>query len=82
VHIGRDVFIGQDVILETAYPQLITIEDRVFLGMRVTVIGHMRELCGGVKIEKDVFVGPGAIILPDITVGQASVVTAGSVVTR
>ena len=42
VSIGRDVFISQDVILETSSPQLITIEDNVCLGIRVTIIAHMR----------------------------------------
>jgi acetyltransferase-like isoleucine patch superfamily enzyme len=82
VHIGKDVFISQDVLLETAYPHLITIEDRAWIGIRVTVIAHMRELQQGVRIEHDAFVGPGVIILPNVTVGHGAVVTAGSVVTR
>jgi acetyltransferase-like isoleucine patch superfamily enzyme len=82
VRIGRGVFISQDVILETAYPYLITIEDRACIGIRVTVIAHMRELCRGVRIEHDAFVGPGSIILPDVTIGHGAVVAAGSVVTR
>ena len=82
VRIGKDVFISQDVILETAFPHLITIEDGAWIGIRVTIIAHMRELCQGVKIERDVFIGPGAIILPNVTVGRGAVVTAGSIVTR
>jgi len=82
VHIGEDVFISQNVLLETAHPDLITIEDRVFIGIRVTVIAHMRELGQGVRIEHDAFIGPGAIILPNVTIGYGTVVTAGSVVTR
>jgi len=82
VHIGKGVFIGEDVLLETAYPHLITIEDGAWIGVRVTVIAHMRELMQGVRIEHDVFVGPGVIILPNVTIGQGAVVTAGSVVTR
>jgi carbonic anhydrase/acetyltransferase-like protein (isoleucine patch superfamily) len=81
VRIGEDVFISEDVILETAYPYLVTIEDRAWIGIRVTVIAHMREL-RGVKIEHDAFIGPGAIILPNVTIGHGAVVTAGSVVTR
>lgn len=81
VRIGKDVFISQDVILETAYPHLISIEDHVVIGIRSTVIAHMREL-QGVKIESDVFVGPGVIILPNVVIGHGAVVTAGSVVTR
>jgi acetyltransferase-like isoleucine patch superfamily enzyme len=82
VHIGRDVFISEDVILETACPDLITIEDRVSIGIRTTIIGHFRELNEGVRIESDVFVGPGVIILPNVVIGRGAVVAAGSVVTR
>jgi serine acetyltransferase len=82
VRIGKGVFIGHDVILETAYPDLITIEDRVVIGIRVTVIAHMRERRQGVKIEHDAFVGPGVIILPNVTIGHGAVITAGSVVTQ
>ena len=81
VHIGNDVWIGYDVILETSRPDLIIIEDRALLSMRVTVIAHFRET-QGVKIEEDAFVGPGAIILPNVVIGRGAVVTAGSVVTK
>lgn len=81
VHIGSGVWIGYDVILDTSRPHLITIEDGSSIGMRVTVIAHFRET-QGVKIERDAFVGPGVIILPNVVVGQGAVVTAGSVVTQ
>jgi len=81
VNIGKDVWIGYDVILDTSRPHLITIEDRASLSMRVTVIAHFRET-QGVKIEQDAFVGPGVIILPNVTIGRGAVVTAGSVVTQ
>jgi acetyltransferase-like isoleucine patch superfamily enzyme len=81
VSIGTDVWIGYDVILDTSRPFLITLEDRCVLSMRVTVVAHFRESMG-VKIEEDAFIGPGAIILPNIVIGRGSVVTAGSVVTR
>jgi acetyltransferase-like isoleucine patch superfamily enzyme len=35
-----------------------------------------------VTIEKNVWIGIGAIILPGVTVGEGSIVSAGSVVTR
>jgi acetyltransferase-like isoleucine patch superfamily enzyme len=82
VRIGKGVFISQDVILETEYPFLITIEDRAWIGIRTTVIAHFKELRQGVKIEQDAFVGPGVIILPNVVIGHGAVVTAGSVVTR
>jgi serine acetyltransferase len=81
VKIGKGVWIGYDVILDTSRPHLIVIEDGASLSMRVTVIAHFRET-QGVKIEQDAFVGPGVIILPNVTVGRGAVVTAGSVVTQ
>jgi acetyltransferase-like isoleucine patch superfamily enzyme len=82
VHIGKGVFISEDVLLETEYPNLITIEDGAWIGIRVTIIAHMRELGQGVKIERDAFIGPAVVILPNVTIGNGAVVTAGSVVTR
>ncbi len=81
VRIGKRVWIGYDVILETSRPNLITIEDDSSIGMRVTVIAHFRE-SQGVRIEQGAFVGPGAIVLPNVVVGRGSVVTAGSVLTQ
>ena len=81
VHIGKGVWLGYDVILHTSRPHLITIEDGASLSMRVVVIAHFRET-HGVKIEQDAFIGPGAIILPNVTVGRGAVVTAGSVVSQ
>ena len=81
VRIGKDVWIGYDVILETSQPTLITIEEGSSIGMRATVIAHFKET-RGVKIEREAFVGPGAIILPNVVIGYGAVVTAGSVVTR
>jgi serine acetyltransferase len=81
VRIGKGAWIGYDVILETSRPSLITIEDGVSLSMRVTVIAHFRET-QGVKIERNAFVGPGVIILPNVVIGQGAVIAAGSVVTQ
>ena len=81
VRIGKKVWIGYDAILETSYPWLITIEDGVSIGIRTTIVAHFRE-CKGVKIERDAFVGPGVLILPNVIIGHGAVVQAGSVVTR
>lgn len=80
VRIGQRVWIGYDVILETSYPYLITIEDGVSISIRATIIAHFRGGPHGVKLERDTFIGPGSIILPGVVIGYGSVVTAGSVV--
>jgi carbonic anhydrase/acetyltransferase-like protein (isoleucine patch superfamily) len=81
VHIGKNVWIGYDAILDTSRPYLITLEEGCSIGMRATIIAHFRE-SQGVTIEQDAFVGPGVIILPGVVIGRGAVVTAGSVVTR
>ncbi len=81
VSIGRDAWISSNVVLETEFPQLITIDDGAFIGIGVIVIAHFRESRRGVRIGKLAFIGPGAILLPNVDIGEGAVVTAGSVVT-
>lgn len=81
VHMGEQVWIGYEAMLETSYPDLIRIGNRVVIGIRCTIIAHFHET-RGVCIEDDVFVGPCAVILPGVRLGQGCVVTAGSVVTK
>lgn len=81
VSIGSGSWIGYDCVLETSYPRLITLHNRVTLSVRVTIVAHFGA-SSGVVLEDDVFVGPCATILPGITIGKGSVVTAGTVVDR
>lgn len=81
VKIGEGSWIGYDCVLETSYPKMITLGNRVTLSIRVTVVAHFGS-SSGVVIEDDVFVGPGVIILPGVTIGKGSVITAGTVVNR
>ena len=90
VHIGENCFIGTDVILETEHPEKIFLDSNVAISVRTVLIAHFRGGIGvekykkdkySIRIEKNVFIGPGCIILPFITIGEGSVVSAGSVVT-
>lgn len=81
VHIGEQVWIGYDAVIETSRPDLVIIRDRATVQMRATIIAHFREQ-QGVVIEEDATIGPGAIILPNVTIGHGAIVTAGSVVTK
>jgi len=80
VHIGKDVWIGYQALIETAYPNMVAIGDRVVIGIRSTILAHFQELLG-VTIENDVYIGASAVILPGVTIGKGAVVSAGSVVT-
>ena len=79
VEIGKNAWIGYDVLLETSRPHLVSIGDNVVISMRVILIAHFKGLTN-IRIEDDVFIGPGAIILPNVVIGHGSVVTAGTVV--
>jgi serine acetyltransferase len=81
VRIGKGVWIGYDVVLDTSRPFAITLEDGCVLSLRVTILAHFRET-QGVTIGRDSFIGAGALILPGVVIGEGAVVAAGSVVTR
>jgi acetyltransferase-like isoleucine patch superfamily enzyme len=81
VNIGKDAWIGYDTIIETSHPHLVTICDGAAVGIRATIIAHNREK-QGVVIEEDPMLGPGVIVLPNVTIGRGAIVTAGSVVTK
>lgn len=86
VAIGERTFIGTDVLLDTSHPEMISIGAGVDIGARTMVIAHQQGEAQrdgvSVLIEDEVFVGPGSIILPHVTLGRGAVVHAGSVVTR
>ena len=95
VQIGKDTWIGFDTLIEPSYPHRVAIGNRVAIGIRVLILAHFahqgrnRETSGGsldervsVRIEDDVFIGPGAMVMPNVTIGAGAVVAAGSVVTR
>ncbi len=88
VSIGRDVFIGTDSIIETSHPDLVSIGDEVVIGIRCVIVGHFRVdeekpiRRPSVRLEDKVFLGPGVIVLPNVTIGYGAVINAGSVVTR
>jgi acetyltransferase-like isoleucine patch superfamily enzyme/acyl carrier protein len=90
VVIGKNTSIGLSALIETAYPSLVFIGDNVTIGMRAIIIGHLRDSTVDaradhrhtVRIENNVYLGPGVIVLPNVTIGEGAVVTAGSVVSR
>ena len=79
ITIGENAWIGYDCVLETSRPHLIVIGKNTIISVRAMLIAHFRGI-EGIKIEDDVFVGPGSIILPGVILGRGCVITAGSVV--
>ena len=88
VVIGRNVWIGQLVYIDEIHPTDVTIGDNCTIGLRTSIISHFysgpRRSTGNGKvvIEKDVFIGPHCVILPNVRIGEGAVIRAGSVVSR
>ena len=95
VKIGRHVYIGAGVFIDGVYPQLVTIEDYVSIGMNTMIYAHSNPTCSlllkqryyprevaSTTIKQGAWITPGCIILAGITIGENSVVGTGSVVTK
>jgi acetyltransferase-like isoleucine patch superfamily enzyme len=83
VKIHGKVFIGDDVYLENEYPECVELHDGALIGLRSTIIAHTRGQ-GKIIIEKNAVIGAGCTIVcatgQSLTVGEGSVISAGSVV--
>lgn len=92
VKMGRDVFIDPTAIVETAFPENITIGNDVRITAGCVIMSHIKAphylretglvpvVLKPVVLEDHCFIGVNSVILPGVTVGKASVVTSGSVV--
>jgi acetyltransferase-like isoleucine patch superfamily enzyme len=94
--IGDDVYIGEGLIICEIledFSQKVVIGDRVAIAPRVTLVASsdpnwsrlsevLEPIRGRIVIEQDAWIGVGAIILPNVTVGEGAIVGAGSVVTH
>lgn len=86
--VGKNVWIGQFVYIDELHPGDVTIGDNCTIGLRTSIFTHFywgprRAASNGkVIIEKDVFVGPHCVILPNVHIGEGAVIKAGTVVSR
>ncbi len=87
--IGNNVWISQMVYLDELHPEAVTIGDNCTIGVRTSIFTHFywgpRKADyndGKVVIEKDVFIGPHCVILPNVHIGEGAVIKAGTVVTK
>ncbi len=88
------VYIAPNVVIDSIFPEMLTIEDDVYLTRGVKVLCHtnytpplqkllkMENTVKPVVIGFGVFVGVNAIILPGVKIGKCSIIAAGAVVTK
>jgi maltose O-acetyltransferase len=90
IHLGSRVYLNFNCIILDVAP--VTIGDRTLVGPAVQILTATHplsaeqrregwELGKAIRIGADVWIGGGAILCPGVTVGDRSVIGAGSVVT-
>ncbi len=93
MNIAENLHIGNNVSINPYFRCMsagnIYIEDDVQIAMNVSLITNNHDFYDravltvkDIHIKKNVWIGSGAIILPGITIGENSIVGAGSVVTH
>ncbi len=94
--IGDEVYIGEDFIIIDDLGDAtfnLTIGDRAAVSPRVTFVLHtqpnesriapyVNSHKGSITVGADAWIGTGAVILPNVIIGEGAVVGANSVVTR
>lgn len=96
-HVGKDVFIGGNVWIDTGHAELITIHDHAHVDARCILLCHKRNLSnyckgddyhklpyktGTIIVGKGCSVGTDTLVMPGVTIGEGAVVGAGSLVTK
>ena len=94
--VGKDVYVGPNVIIIDQLEERegrLSIGDRVSIAAGAIFVttsdpnwSRLGEvippLRGQITVETDAWIGAGAIILPNVTIGEGAIVGAGAVVTR
>jgi len=97
VKIKGKVSIGYDVYYDVNCAKYISIEEGVWITARVLLLCHKRDLSGyrfgddinrlpylfgHIVLKKGCHIGMGSIIMPGVTIGEGTIIGAGSVVTK
>lgn len=84
--IGENVSIGLAVVFDVFYPHLITIGDNAVVGYNSVILCHeflvRGARIGPVMIEPDVMIGANSTVLPGVTIGRGTEISAMSLVNK
>lgn len=95
--IGKNVFIGSQVMIDSSHADLIELEDHVHVANRCLILCHQRDLSsycigddyaklryklGKVHLKKGCLVGMNSMIMPGVTIGEGAIIGAFSLVTK
>lgn len=95
--VGKNVFIGDNVWIDSGHSELITIDDHAHIASGCRLLCHQRDLslyCQGddyaklgyklkpIHLCKGSLLGMETFVMPGVTVGEGAIVGAGSLVTK
>jgi len=96
-NVGKDVFIGDHVRIDTGHAKLITIDERAHITSGCRLLCHQRNLfsyrigddasklkykLGKIHIGKGCMIGMESLIMPGVTIGEGAIVGAYSFVNK
>jgi acetyltransferase-like isoleucine patch superfamily enzyme len=96
-HVGRDIFVGDNVRIDSGHSELIYIDDHAHITGGCRLLCHQRDLrhyrkgddaaklpykLGEIHIGKGVMIGMESLIMPGVTIGDGAIVGAYSLVTK
>ena len=96
-HIGKDIFVGDNVRVDAGHSNLIFIDDHAHIAGGTRLLCHQRDLrnyCVGddyaklgyilkpIHLCKGSLVGMESMVMPGVTIGEGAIVGAGSLVTK
>lgn len=92
---GRNIIVGKDVFINQNCTFMdrggITLEDKVLIAPRVNLVTINHSIAPKqrrdteskpIHICKNVWIGTGATVMPSVTIGENTIIAAGSVVTK
>lgn len=92
VKIGKRVLIGFHCVLDESFPDFITIEDDVALSGKNYLLAHstpygyyegrVRSYVAPIVIKSHAWLTINVSVLPGVTIGEGTIITAGSVVQK
>ena len=96
-HVGKDIFVGDNVRIDSGHAELIYIGDHAHITGGCRLLCHQRDLrdyrkgddaaklpykLGEIHIGKGVMIGMESLIMPGVSIGDGAIVGAYSLVTK
>lgn len=95
--VGKNVFIGSKVWIDSGHADMLILEDHVHIAGECTLLCHQRDLknyCVGddyaklgykvekVHLKKGCLIGQRSMVMPGVTIGEGAIIGAYSLVTK